>query len=188
MICEMHHAECPTFLELYRAAGGPGNAWTLDLGAGNGRLLPKKLGRDEGWVGLDLRRRPLLEAAERTRYRAGRCAFHQGNALALPYRDGAFACVLSNGLLHHVARPDLVFAEAVRVLAPAGLVLFRDLLPKGASETAPAWAQEARGSLLSLTTIRTLVGELGFPADTVSRAGIHWIWTARKRRFDVRPV
>ena len=46
-----------------------------------------------------------------------------GDAVALPFRDGAFASVLIRDLLHHLPDPRQATAEAVRVLAPGGSLL-----------------------------------------------------------------
>lgn len=50
------------------------------------------------------------------------------DAKQLPYPAGMFAVVMSNSIVHHIPDPATVLAEAVRVLAPGGLIYFRDLL------------------------------------------------------------
>lgn len=174
----MNDAECPAFLELYRQAMC-GSGWTLDLGVGDGRLLPGQLlDAQAGWLGLDVRRRGLQRAAERARQIGFRVALHQGDAQALPYRNGAFSAVVSNGLLHHVASPHIVLAEAVRVLAPGGEVLFRDLLPANVREETGHTV--LAGRLLSLGVMQASVVQLGFERNTIQQVGPHWVWIARK--------
>lgn len=176
MIWPMNDAECPAFLELYRQAMC-GSGWTLDLGVGDGRLLPGQfLDARAGWLGLDLRRRGLQRADKRARQVDFRIALHQGDAQALPYRDGAFSAVVSNGLLHHVAAPHIVLAEALRVLAPGGLALFRDLLPAELHQAPPALAKR----LQTLNAMQKHVAALGFERETIRQAGPHWVWIARK--------
>lgn len=55
-----------------------------------------------------------------------------GDALALPYADGAFDVVLISEVLEHVPEDDRAIAEVVRVLAPGGV----------AAVTVPRWFPE----------------------------------------------
>lgn len=173
----MNDAECPAFLDLYQSAAPSELGWTLDLGAGSGRLVPNDSRRR--WLGFDLRRRALRQAA-RAMLAKGH-ALHQGDAHRLPYRDEAFTAVVSNSLLHHVPRPEEVLAESVRVLAPGGLLLFRDLLPGNLQSSAALSAWPVR--LLGQTEVAGLVAQLGFPQASVSRHGRHWVWLALKPRI-----
>lgn len=45
------------------------------------------------------------------------------DALALPFRNGAFDAVTCNQVLEHIAEPARLFAEAVRVLRPGGTLI-----------------------------------------------------------------
>ncbi len=174
----MDDVECPAFLDLFHGAAPSKTRWTLDLGAGRGRPISSSPPR--GWLSFDLRRRALRQAAENAQ--AESCAFHQGDAHRLPYRDDAFTAVVSNALLHHVQRPEQVLAEAVRVLAPGGLLLFRDLLPGASRGCAAAAKWPCR--LPSFGEIAERVAELGFPATSVRPMGRHWVWLAYKPRSD----
>ena len=49
------------------------------------------------------------------------------DAKRLPFPDGAFPAVISNSIVHHIAEPADVLAEAVRVATPGGLQFHRDL-------------------------------------------------------------
>jgi SAM-dependent methyltransferase len=172
MILRVNTRNCPAFLDLYRAAGGGRFGWTLDLGIGDGRLMPGTLELGERWLGYDLRRTALLRARAASLLGPHQVAFHQGNAERLPYRTGSFSSVVSNGLLHHVSAPDRVLMEAERVLAPGGLVLFRG----------PVVTRPGRGGrLLELADLERMVSQLGYTADTVQRVGRHWLWCARKQ-------
>lgn len=84
---------------------------TLDLGCGSSRLL-RALPRDG--VGVDLLMRKLRHAR-----RFGR-PLVRASALGLPFRDGAFGCVLSSQLLPLLPRDTAVLDEHWRVLAPGG--------------------------------------------------------------------
>jgi len=43
-----------------------------------------------------------------------------GDGQLLPYRDAAFDCVYSWGVIHHAPDPELILSEAYRVLKPRG--------------------------------------------------------------------
>jgi len=93
----------------------------LDLGCGRGRMLAELEQHGfERRVGVDL----SIPALRDARRRASRGAL-AGDALALPFRDGAFGLVAELTLLCSL-EPDLwrgVADEAARVLAPGGFLL-----------------------------------------------------------------
>jgi len=167
----MNHADRPTFLDLYRSAGPYPPGWRLELGVGT-RPLARADG-NQRWICLDLRRKPLRQASGGMG-QTNRHAFHQGDAQQLPYRAGAFAAVLGNSLLHHVARPEQVLSNALRVLAPGGFILFRGPLPGMAALSA------TRLRLPDEREIQQMVANLGLSDTKVTRLGRHWVWLARK--------
>jgi SAM-dependent methyltransferase len=74
------------------------------------------------WVGLD-----ISSAIDVARARIGGQAgthFVQADALHLPFSDGAFDTVFSEGVLHHTPSTRDALASAVRVLEPGGEILF----------------------------------------------------------------
>ena len=62
-----------------------------------------------------------------------------GDALALPYPDGAFDCVIASEILEHIPDDDAAIAELVRVLKPGGSL----------AVTVPRWLPERICWLLS---------------------------------------
>ena len=50
--------------------------------------------------------------------------FEEANAEQLPFDAGSFDVVVSNYVVHHFARPDVVFLEISRVLKPGGRFVF----------------------------------------------------------------
>lgn len=78
---------------------------TLEIGGGTGNLKAYA----PHVVATDIQTASWLDAV---------CDAH-----VLPFADGAFANVVLFDVLHHLARPALFFAEAERVLRPAGRVV-----------------------------------------------------------------
>ena len=90
----------------------------LEMGCGEGNNLHRL--RDAGrCVGVDLYA-PKVAFAQRT---VAGVDFAAADAAALPFTDGAFRTVFIRDLLHHVANPATVLAEAMRVLAGGGRFL-----------------------------------------------------------------
>ena len=89
----------------------------LEIGCGEGNNLVR-LGRRTRCFGVDLFRRKLHFAAREV----PDGTFTVAEASALPFCDGAFRSVFVRDLLHHVQHPANVVAEAVRVLAPGGVL------------------------------------------------------------------
>ncbi len=114
----------------------------LDVATGTGRL-PRALLRQppfEGRViGLDLARRMLAEAVDRTAQFADRLTYILQDARNLPFDDDTFDAVTCLEALEFMPDPREVLSELVRVLRPGGVLLTtnrvgRDakLLPKRA--------------------------------------------------------
>ena len=91
-----------------------GDRQTLDVGCGSSRLLAAL---PRGSVGVDLLMRKLRHARRFDR------RLVQASALRLPFRDGAFGCVLSSELLPLLPREAPTLDEHWRVLAPGGRLI-----------------------------------------------------------------
>lgn len=112
----------------------------LDVGAGAGRHSFEALRRGADVTAFDLDEvelkgvaqmfDALAAAGEVPPGAAGRV--EAGDALALPYDDGAFDCVLAAEILEHVPEDERAIAELVRVLAPGGTL----------AVTVPRWLPE----------------------------------------------
>ena len=89
------------------------NARVLDVGAGSGLLQDQV--RD--YTGLDI---------SVTAHRYFHKPFVQGDARAMPFRDGEFDAAWSIWVLEHVPNPEMALAEMRRVIKPGGLLF---LLP-----------------------------------------------------------
>jgi len=81
----------------------------LDVGCGKGFLVKDLMLELPGLeaFGLDISHYALIHAPEEL---AGR--IHLGNAVALPFADGSFDCVVSLNTIHNLKRPDAVTAMA----------------------------------------------------------------------------
>lgn len=99
----------------------------LDDGCGTGKLVDElaRLGCDAWGIDPVLGRAALWQRRDQARRMA------RANGLRLPFPDGWFDAVISNGVLEHVGefRPDrraqreLYVSEALRVLRPGGILL-----------------------------------------------------------------
>ncbi len=114
------------------------------------------------------------------------------DAKGLPFEEGRFDLVMSNSLIHHISQPQEVLAEAVRVVAPGGLVFIRDLLRPndedevrrlvetyagGEREHARQMFDDSLRAALNLSEIRALVYVLGADAGSVQQTtDRHWTW------------
>ena len=134
----VNRAFADDFLDAFKDAGlggklrdGLNPARILDVGTGTG-LIPIDIGRRPIFA-----RVTLTDASAEMLVRAKKNVFASGlqggfrlseaRADELPFEDGAFDAVICNSVLHHLENPAAALAEAVRVLAPGGLLFVRDL-------------------------------------------------------------
>jgi 2-polyprenyl-3-methyl-5-hydroxy-6-metoxy-1,4-benzoquinol methylase len=192
--------ESPLFAELFLAlvdstgvAAEPG-VQVLDVGTGIARI-PIDICRQHHQIFVTaVDRSATLLARARRHIEEARLArridLQQATAASLPYRDGQFDAVISNGLIHHVADPAAALREMIRVLKPRGVLCVRDTLPQSDfgliaavlarpttadSAAAPNKHQPAWRDSLNLDQARQLAQAAGLPLDWVATAGRrHW--------------
>jgi ubiquinone/menaquinone biosynthesis C-methylase UbiE len=171
----------------------------LDLGTGTA-LIPVELCKrfphcrvlavDAAAHMLDLARYHL-EANSLT----GRIQLAQADAKSLPFEAAQFDVVMSNSILHHIPEPQQVLAEAVRMVRPGGVLLFRDLLRPDSTDDlqrlVDVYAADCNDhqrklfadslhAALTLAEVQSLAAALGFAAETVRQTSDrHWTWSAR---------
>lgn len=103
----------------------------LEIGPGPGYLGLEWLKKTEGTrlecfeISGDMIALAKKNAAE---YRfSDRVKYFQGDAKKLPFEDGHFDAVFTNGSLHEWAHPEMIFNEIARVLKPGGRYVISDM-------------------------------------------------------------
>ena len=100
-------------------------ARVIDVGCGTGhRVMPlaQHFGVRE-YVGIDHSTASLeVAGALAVSLAFDRATLREGDLFRLPYEDGAFDVVISQGVLHHTSDPYRGFGELVRVCRPGGFV------------------------------------------------------------------
>lgn len=197
---EMDHAQVNCQFVHDLLAAGPITNEVLDLGTGTAQI-PIELCRrlpDVQVVAIDMSvgmleiARYNLELAEVTE----QIMLDRIDAKSLALDDDRFGTVMSNSIIHHIAQPEVVLREAVRVTRPGGLLFFRDLLRPASDAEVRHLVQTYAGqgndhqrqmfndslrAALSLAEIRELIGQLGFAADmATATSDRHWTWKATK--------
>jgi arsenite methyltransferase len=103
----------------------------LDLGSGAGTdsLVAAQMVGESGRVtGIDMTPEMLAKArAAAAELGAANVEFVEGEAERLPFPDGSFDVVISNGVIDLIPDKDAVFAELNRVLVPGGRLQIADV-------------------------------------------------------------
>ncbi|MFH1923600.1 MAG: class I SAM-dependent methyltransferase [Planctomycetota bacterium] len=196
----MDHAEVNRLFVADLLAAGPELGRVLDLGAGTVQIPIELCGQSpqSRVLAVDLAHHMLKVGRQNVEKAglAGRIGVERADAKRLPYRDGAFPTVMSNSIVHHVPEPREVLEEAWRVLAPGGLVFFRDLFRPADEATirrlVDTYASEANDhqrrmfadsfrASLTVDEVRRLVAGFGSRPDSVrATTDRHWTWMTRK--------
>ena len=197
----MDHAEVNCVFVADLLAAAPNRGEILDLGTGTAQI-PVELCRqqpDARVLAVDSAENMLDVARQNVRQAglAGRIRLKRVDAKRLPYPDGQFTNVISNSIVHHLPDPREVLAEAWRVVAPGGLVFFRDLLrpesdgtvrrlvetyTAGANRHQQQMFEDSLRAALTVEEIGRLVAELGQGPESVrATSDRHWTWVGRKR-------
>jgi demethylmenaquinone methyltransferase/2-methoxy-6-polyprenyl-1,4-benzoquinol methylase len=117
------------------AMAEPAGAIALDIATGTGELaFELERAGARAVVGTDFCYEMVAVAAKkRTAAKLGtRVVFATGDAMALPFADATFDCIVNGFMLRNVADFGATFRELYRVLKPGGRVVCLDLTrPRG---------------------------------------------------------
>ena len=103
----------------------------LDLGSGAGTdslVAAQMVGSTGRVVGIDMTPEMVTTARDSAQAMgAENVEFREGEAEELPFSDGSFDVVISNGVIDLVPDKDAVFSELHRVLRPGGRLQLADV-------------------------------------------------------------
>jgi ubiquinone/menaquinone biosynthesis C-methylase UbiE len=158
----------------------------LDLGTGTA-LIPIELCRrapNARVLAVDVAEHMITVARQNVESAglADRIRLERVDAKGLPYRNGQFAAVISNSIVHHIPEPGTVIKDAWRVTARGGLIFFRDLLrpadertliylvdtyAAGATKHQRQMLEDSLRAALTVEEVRELIVPLGVLSETV---------------------
>ena len=150
----------------------PGHGeYVVDVGTGNGRLLPllRLLGYEPLGVDLSLSMMVADSALSEQRLR--------GDARRLPFADGSVAGILGHRLLYHYQDYQLLLAEFARVLRPGGWIC-ADIL---------RWTPSVLARKLGLRSGR-LVRPIDLPGVQLAASEIGLVLRGRRGAFALNPA
>jgi ubiquinone/menaquinone biosynthesis C-methylase UbiE len=155
------------------AAIGPGEA-VLDLGSGSGTdtfVAALSTGSEGRLVGVDMTE-AQLDKSRRLADEGGfaQVEFRTGYIEEPPVDDGAFDCVISNGVINLSPDKHAVFAAAAKALRPGGRLALADIvsekqLPEGVTCDASLWAA-CIGGAMQRDGYRAAIEAAGFEIET----------------------
>lgn len=140
-----HSAANEAFVERLVELGATGLMLDIGTGPGHMPILVCRRIADATVMGVDLAREMLAIARrnkQASEFDDARIKFELADAKDLQFEDGAFQCVFSNTIVHHIPDPTPMLAEAWRVLHPGGVLLIRDLLRPNTVERLDALVAE----------------------------------------------
>jgi SAM-dependent methyltransferase len=148
----------------------PGDAWVLDLGAGDARLTHFLSRSFTHVVALEPQDTALQLGRLMTRLNGSRPQFSRGDAAQLPFRAGAFDCVTAFDVLEHVPREAAarMLREAHTVLRPGGWLLATT--PNRRSLRNRVWGHrldQKHFFEVDAAELRTIVTDAGFRVETI---------------------
>ena len=121
----------------------------LDLGSGSGTdafVAALRVGDSGSVTGLDMTDEQLGKARQlRDAAGVGNVSFERGYIEDIPFDDGTFDIVISNGVINLSPDKERAFAEANRVLGPEGRLAISDiiseiLMPESIKNNEDLWA------------------------------------------------
>ena len=120
----------PAAAQLVRYAEIASGQRVLDVGCGTGTIAITAASTGAHLTGLDLSPVLLERARQNAKTAAVAIEFHEGDAEALPFKDGEFDVVVSQFGHMFAPRPDVAIAQMLRVLRPGGRIAFSTWPPE----------------------------------------------------------
>jgi ubiquinone/menaquinone biosynthesis C-methylase UbiE len=155
----------------------------LDLGSGSGTdvfCAAAQVGRSGAAVGVDFTSEQVAKA-QRLRDRDGfvQARFIEGRIDELPFEDGTFDAVISNGVINLSVDKNRVFSEAARVLRPGGRLALADIvsgraLKERTRRNVDLWAACIAGAIPRASYFET-IDAAGFAVQDVRRNDYRFI-------------
>ncbi len=179
-------------------AGLTPGARVLDLGSGSGTdsfAAAHLVGPTGQVTGIDMTDEQRAKA-DRLRGDATHIRFVDGRLEDLPFDDGAFDVVISNGVVNLCPDKARVFAEAARVLAPGGRLAVADIvatrpLPETVTCNADLWSA-CIGGAAPETDYRAAIEAAGLRIDTLREVPEYQFLTTQaqnaSRTYGVRAI
>jgi ubiquinone/menaquinone biosynthesis C-methylase UbiE len=138
----------------------------LEIGFGNGRLLPQLLSHadDLSYVGLDIAETMVVEAItfNAELVAAGQASFQRSAAEAIPYPDARFDKVFAVNVIYFWPDPVKALSEMRRVLHPGGISVIAAVKPD-TDQPPPPFAREEYGfRVRDAATVVALHRDAGF--------------------------
>jgi len=129
-IRSLHLSENSVEAALREAAGKRQFKSMLDIGTGTGRMLEVFGDQTERALGIDLSHE-MLNLTRLNIEKAGleNCSVRHSDLYNLPFEDDKFDLVCIHQVLHYLDEPRTALREAVRVMAPGGLITIVDFAP-----------------------------------------------------------
>jgi SAM-dependent methyltransferase len=118
-------------VEFFRKLGIAPETRLLDVGCGAGQLALIAARAGAQVIGCDIATNWLDRARARALAEGLEVKFEEGDAEALPYRNGQFDAVVSLIGAMFAPRPELVAAELTRVCRPGGTIAMANWTPDG---------------------------------------------------------
>ncbi|MDD9946729.1 MAG: methyltransferase domain-containing protein [Myxococcales bacterium] len=177
----------------------PQGARVLDVGSGAGSdvfVAALQVGAEGEAVGVDMTGAMLDKARKNAEsFALDNVSFVEGYAEALPFEDGRFDWVISNGVINLSPNKPKAFSEIHRVLTPGGRLLFSDLvtgveLPESVRDNCELWAECIGGAEQEQAYIG-LIQQAGFDVQRVVHNDYAFIQESTinaAKKFQVRSV
>ena len=94
---------------------------TLDIGVGDGYIIPHIRGRFDNYIGMDIAQKRLERATKM--FGTKDMTFKVGDATNIPYINEQFDIVIATDVLDHIKKADTAINETYRVLKRKGNLL-----------------------------------------------------------------